>query len=76
MVNAVCSIEPAVGEHQEVLLNILPFFHIYGFTGTMISKLATGCKIVTLPKFLPDTYLNALVKHQCTILHLVPPVSK
>jgi non-ribosomal peptide synthetase component E (peptide arylation enzyme) len=33
-----------------------------------------GAKIVTLPNFNPDTFLNALEKHDSTILHLVPPI--
>lgn len=59
---------------QDVLPCVLPFFHIYGFTVTLLSKLALGCKLVTLPKFLPDTFLNAMEKYKGTMLHLVPPI--
>lgn len=67
---------PAIGDHQDVLPCVLPFFHIYGFTCSLISKLANGCKLVTLPKFTPDTYLNAVEKYEGTLLHLVPPISE
>jgi 4-coumarate--CoA ligase len=66
----------AIGNHQDVLPTVLPFFHIYGLTCTLLSKLAHGCKLITLPQFRPDTYLNALEKHQGTVLYLVPPISK
>lgn len=62
--------------YQEVLPCVLPFFHIYGFTMTLIAKLATGCKLVTLPKFHPDTFLNVLEKENATILHSVPPIGE
>lgn len=66
----------ALGNHQDVLPCILPFFHIYGLTCTLLSKLAHGCKLITLPKFAPDTYLNTLEKHKGTVLYLVPPISE
>lgn len=76
MINKICGYKPACGDHNEVLLNVLPFFHIYGFTGTLISKLALGFRIVTLPRFTAETYLNALVKYQITVLHVVPPIGE
>lgn len=66
----------AIGNHQDVLPCVLPFFHIYGLTCTLLSKLAQGCKLVTLPRFTPDTYLNVLEKYQGTVLYLVPPISE
>lgn len=71
-----CLTNPAIGSHQDVLPCVLPFFHIYGLTCSLLSKLAHGCKLVTLPRFTPDTYLNTLEKHQGTVLYLVPPISK
>lgn len=68
--------KPAIGDNQDVLPCVLPFFHIYGLTCTLLSKLAHGCKIIALPKFTPESYLNALDKHQATVLYLVPPIGK
>ncbi|CRK98690.1 CLUMA_CG012130, isoform A [Clunio marinus] len=65
---------PAIGNHQDTLPCVLPFFHIYGFTCTLLSKLAVGCKLVTLPKFTPDTYLRVLERYESSVLHLVPPI--
>lgn len=62
--------------NQDVIPCILPFFHIYGFTITLLSKLAMGTKIVTLPAFQPDTFLKAIVEFKGTLLHLVPPMGK
>ena len=67
--------QDAIGDHQDVLPCVLPFFHIYGLSATLISKLAQGCKLITLPRFAPDTFLNVLAKNQPNVLHLVPPIS-
>ena len=43
-------------------LAVLPFFHIYSMELIMLLNLRLGSKIVTLPKFEPETYLKALVQ--------------
>lgn len=65
---------PTTNDFQDVLPSVLPFFHIYGFTVSLLSKLSLGCKIVTLPKFDPSTFLNSLIEHKATFLSLVPPI--
>lgn len=45
---------PTTNDFQEVLPSVLPFFHIYGLVVSLVSKLALGCKIVSLPKFEPE----------------------
>lgn len=67
---------PAIGDHQEILPSVLPFFHIYGLTACLISKLAHGAKLVTLPKFTPELYLGALDKFKTSVAYLVPPISE
>lgn len=62
------------GDFQEVLPLILPFFHIFGLNGVVIPRLACGTKIITLPKFVPELFLNVLAKNRVTGLFLVPPV--
>lgn len=65
---------PTTNDFQDTLPSVLPFFHIYGFTVSLIAKLALGCKIVTLPKFEPDSFLSTLIEHKATFLNLVPPL--
>lgn len=63
-------------DFQDVLLCVLPFFHIYGFSLTLVSKLANGAKMVTMPSFQPDVFLKNIVQSKVTILHVVPPMGK
>lgn len=67
-------VEPTTDSFQDVLPCVLPFFHIYGLTVTMTSKLEQGCKLVTLPAFKPETFINSLTEHKGSVLHLVPPI--
>lgn len=61
-------------DFQEVSPSVLPFFHIYGFTVLLVSKLSLGVKVVTLPEFNPTTFLNSITEHKATLLHVVPPI--
>lgn len=65
---------PTTNDYQEVLPCFLPFFHIYGFTILLMTQLSLGCKLVTLSRFEPNTFVNALAEHKATFLALVPPV--
>ncbi|CAG9788308.1 unnamed protein product [Diatraea saccharalis] len=60
--------------HQDTALAILPLFHSYGLGIIMLHKMAAGLKLLTLPKFQPDTFLNSLKVHRTNILFAVPPM--
>jgi acyl-CoA synthetase (AMP-forming)/AMP-acid ligase II len=49
---------------QPSTIGLLPLFHIYGITTTMNIGLKVGAKIVTLPKFDAQQYINALAQHK------------
>lgn len=61
--------------YQAVCPAVLPFFHIYGFTVCLMSKLKLRTKIISLPKFNPETFMKAVIVDKGSILHLVPPIS-
>lgn len=68
------SSSPTTENYQEVMPCIIPFFHIYGLTYLLMSKLSLGFKLVTLPRFEPSSYLNAIAEHKATFLTVVPPI--
>jgi len=55
---------------QEVTVAVLPFFHIYAMNTIMTMGLQIGAKIVTLPKFEPEEYIQALVTYKVRILRI------
>ncbi|KAH8343576.1 uncharacterized protein pdgy [Drosophila kikkawai] len=60
---------------QETLPAVLPFFHIYGLTVVMLSKLGQGCRLATMPCFKPDDFMRSLDQYKGSILNLVPPIA-
>jgi len=59
---------------QETTVAVLPFFHIYSMELIMLLNMRIGTRIVTLPKFEPETYIKSLVTYKPTVLNLVPPL--
>lgn len=59
---------------QDVLVAILPFFHIYGMLVILNASLYHGATIVTLPRFDLEQFLQTLQDHKVTYAHLVPPI--
>ncbi|XP_075232363.1 uncharacterized protein LOC142330816 isoform X2 [Lycorma delicatula] len=72
----VSTVNPAytAGNFQDVLPAVLPFFHIYGLVIILFEALKHGGKLITLPKFEPETYIKTLNNHKSTVLFTVPPL--
>lgn len=64
---------PTTNDYQEVLPCFLPFYHCYGLVVLLLSKLALGCKVVSMPKYDANDFLRIVRDHKATFLHLVPP---
>src|SRR5690606_7208879 len=45
---------------EEVVLGILPFFHVYGMTTVLVLSVSQGNKMVLVPKFDPETVLKLI----------------
>ncbi|XP_060804056.1 uncharacterized protein LOC106130304 [Amyelois transitella] len=60
--------------HQDSVMAILPFFHIYGASVIMFHKMSIGAKLVTLARFQPDVYLQSLQKFKTNLLFIAPPI--
>lgn len=67
-------VQDTTATFQDVVPSVLPFFHIYGFTVLLAAKLSLGCRIVTLRKFSPETFMKSLVVHKSTLVTMVPPI--
>ena len=58
----------------EVLIGILPFYHIYGMVVIMSGALRAGATIVTMPRFDLEQFLELMQRHGVTMAYLVPPI--
>ncbi len=68
--HALCCRSPHVMDYrrgEDTLIGVLPFFHIYGGVITMLAGLRQGIKIVSLPKFEPETFLGTIQKHRVSL---------
>ena len=60
---------------DEVLIAVLPFFHIYGMQIIMNLGLRAGAKLVTMPRFDLEQFLDLIERHRATRLYVVPPIA-
>jgi len=59
---------------DDVLLAVLPFFHIYGMVVLLLMATFVGAKIVLMPKFDPAKYVELLAEQKVTVAHVAPPI--
>jgi len=62
-------------EEDDVMIGVLPFFHIYGMTVIMNMGLAAGATIVTMPRFDLDQFLGLIEDRGVTAAYVVPPIA-
>ena len=60
---------------DDVLIGVLPFFHIYGMTVIMNLGLRQGATIVTMPRFDLEEFLGLIERHRVTHAFVVPPIA-
>ncbi|WP_419948989.1 AMP-binding protein [Candidatus Palauibacter sp.] len=58
----------------DVVLAVLPFFHIYGMVVIMSGALQAGATVVTMPRFDLAEFLETIQRYRATSLYLVPPI--
>ena len=59
---------------DDVVVAVLPFFHIYGLQVILNGGLRSGVTLVVLPRFDLETFLRVLQDHRVNIAFVVPPM--
>jgi acyl-CoA synthetase (AMP-forming)/AMP-acid ligase II len=72
--NVLQSLAPHSTSERDVIIGVLPFFHIYGMTVIMNIAIRLGATIVTMPRFDLEEFLRLLQDHKVTRAYLVPPI--
>jgi long-chain acyl-CoA synthetase len=57
---------------DDVSLGVLPLFHSFGITVTVLLPLLEGCESIFLPQFAPDKVLDLLEGRKCTVFAALP----
>jgi long-chain acyl-CoA synthetase len=66
--------ERCCAKPSDVLLLVLPLFHIYAMNCAMNSFLRAGATIVLVRRFDPIPVLEQIQKHRCNLFHGAPPM--
>jgi 4-coumarate--CoA ligase len=67
--------EPLELREDEVIIAVLPFFHIYGMQVIMNGSLAVGATIITMPRFDLEQFLQLHEKYGITRSFVAPPIA-
>src|SRR5690606_1388752 len=60
---------------EDVVLAVLPFFHIYGMTVLLNYALLHRARLVTMPKFDLAEFLRIIEQHRTSWLFIAPPIA-
>jgi acyl-CoA synthetase (AMP-forming)/AMP-acid ligase II len=60
---------------DDVIIGVLPFFHIYGMQVILNLALRAGSTIVTMPRFDLEGFLRIIQDHKVTRAYVVPPIA-
>ncbi|MBE3096528.1 MAG: AMP-binding protein [Planctomycetes bacterium] len=59
---------------DNVFLGVLPFFHAFGITTSMLLPLLLGCSTVCVMRFSPQKVLEGIARHRVTIMFAVSSI--
>lgn len=62
-------------DRDDVVLAVLPFFHIYGMTVLLNFALLKRARLVTMPRFDLAEFLRIIEQHRTTWLFIAPPIA-
>lgn len=68
------SIDPVPIDGDDVVLLVLPLFHIYALNAVLGLAVATGARSVLVPKFSPSGTLEVVQRHEVTNIPAAPQV--
>ncbi len=72
--NARTLIERAALTEREVFLGVMPMFHAFGLTGSMLMSLLLGSEATYQPRFHPERSAAAIAERGVTVFIAVPPM--
>ncbi len=76
LVANVAQIEPLNGmTPDDVVLAVLPFFHIYGMTVLLNAALKARASLLVMPRFDMIEFLEGVQQHKVTYAFIAPPVA-
>lgn len=73
-IEQVAAVEPHMIGRDDVVLGVLPMFHVYGLNAVLGNVLRHRAKLVLAERFDPQGTLDLVGAEGCTVLPVAPPV--
>lgn len=73
-VDQVAEVDPPMIRRDDVVLGVLPLFHVYGLNAVLGAVLRHRARLVVVERFEPVGTLATVVAEGCTVLPVAPPV--
>jgi long-chain acyl-CoA synthetase len=70
----VASVDPPMIHGDDVVLGVLPLFHVYGLNAVLGGVLRHRAKLVLVERFEPRATLDLIEDEACSVLPVAPPV--
>ncbi|MEO9324368.1 AMP-binding protein [Nocardioides sp. C4-1] len=70
----VAAVEPPMIHGDDVVLGVLPLFHVYGLNAVLGSVLSSGAKLVLAERFDPQGTLDLIDDEACSVVPVAPAV--
>ena len=70
----VAEVEPPMIHGDDVVLGVLPLFHVYGLNAVLGSVLKHRAKLVLVDRFDPAGTLDLIEDQACSVVPIAPPV--
>lgn len=73
-VEQVATVEPPMMHSDDVVLGVLPLFHVYGLGAVLGGVLRHRAKLVLTDRFDPEGTLDLIEDEACSVVPVAPPV--
>ncbi len=73
-IEQVAEVEPAMIRGDDVVLGVLPLFHVYGLNAVLGGVLRHRAKLVLVDHFDPEGTLDLIDDEACSVVPVAPPV--
>jgi long-chain acyl-CoA synthetase len=73
-IDQVAQVQPPMIHGDDVVLGVLPLFHVYGLNAVLGGVLRHGAKLVLADRFDPQGTLDLIEDEACSVVPVAPPV--
>ncbi|MCF6380034.1 AMP-binding protein [Nocardioides KLBMP 9356] len=73
-IEQVASVEPPMMHGDDVVLGVLPLFHVYGLNAVLGGVLRHRARLLLVERFEPQAVLDLIDDEACSVVPIAPPV--